>query len=84
MRRDPLAKKFYASAQWKRLREQVLRANDYLCQMCIQVEILEPAVTVHHTVPIRENYSLRAEWTNLVPLCEGCHNQMHKEKGGNH
>jgi len=84
-RRDPEAKKFYGSAQWKRIREQVLKAHNYMCKPClIDKGQIVRATTVHHDVHVRDDKSLMRDTSNLTPLCTACHAKMHREKGGNH
>jgi hypothetical protein len=41
-----------------------------LCQRDCQV--------MHHFIPKSVCARLRYEWSNLVPLCNGCHNRLHQ------
>lgn len=75
------ARAFYASAKWKRTQAAVMRAYCYTCQRCGK-----PAKIVHHKVWLTpENITdpnITLNWDNLEPLCQDCHNQEHKQNGG--
>lgn len=82
------ADKFYKSAAWRRARRAALIRDMYLCQDCMAArmrgEMIRPrmATVVHHIRPIDQCPALRLELSNLVSLCESCHNKRHPEKGG--
>lgn len=76
--RDKRAAKFYASAQWIRLRDTMLMRADYQCELCKQHGKLTPATEVHHKIPLRVDWSKRLEPSNLICLCHKCH--MSEEK----
>ena len=78
---------FYESTAWRHKRAKILRRDRYLCQECkrygrkrngLPVE----ATLVHHIKPYEQFPELGLVETNLVSLCEGCHNKMHPERGG--
>ena len=75
------AKRFYASAKWKRTQEAVMKAHNYVCQRCGR-----PAKIVHHKTWLTpENINdpnITLDWSNLEPLCQDCHNQEHQQNGG--
>jgi 5-methylcytosine-specific restriction endonuclease McrA len=71
----------YSTQRWQRLRRLKLRTNP-LCEACLQIGSIEPAVAVDHCKPIsREGRQQRrvAEafpaLEQLASLCEGCHNR---------
>ena len=66
-------------ADWKWLSERY-RAEYPLCQDCLKHGKVTPSSEVHHVVPISEDESLRLTWTNLVALCNTCHNDRHVSK----
>lgn len=68
---------FYKSKPWKHKRNIILRKANYLCEECKRYGKTEEATTVHHKIPLKENYSKRLENKNLIALCDNCHNQMH-------
>ena len=78
-----MANAFYTSKRWKRLRLQVLRRDKFKCVRCRWFLRSRDAVVVHH-IKNREEYpELQWEMSNLISLCNGCHNKLHPEKGIN-
>ena len=75
---------FYRGKAWKRKRAAILRRDGYLCQECKKYGRRRDAVTVHHIQHLDEHPELAREDSNLVSLCNACHNKMHPEKGGGH
>jgi 5-methylcytosine-specific restriction protein A len=63
-------------ADWKDLSERY-RAQYPLCEDCLKEGKVTPSSEVHHIVPISDDPSLRLTWTNLVALCNNCHNVRH-------
>ncbi|SDY69138.1 HNH endonuclease [Thermoactinomyces sp. DSM 45892] len=76
--RDPQTKQFYQSVAWKRLRDQALRRDDYLCQVCLSGDRYTTAETVHHVIEVKRDWSKRLELNNLQSVCNACHNKIHK------
>lgn len=77
--RDREATEFYKSRAWDRLRVQALMRDHYLCRRCLDELRITPAVIVDHRVPIKEDWSLRLELSNLQSLCRACHNHKTAE-----
>lgn len=75
--RDPKLVEFYHSQAWKALRQQVLARDAYLCQPCLREKRITRADTVHHIVPVREDWSRRLDPTNLEAVCRECHSKLH-------
>lgn len=79
--------RFYKSAAWLRLRDEVLRDNHYECQHCLARGKYTRAVMVHHVNEVRKRPDLAltrsyrdingTEHINLVPLCFDCHEAEH-------
>lgn len=63
----PQDKRFYDSAEWKRIREQQLRA----CPFCVECGNL--AQVADHKTPLSQGGEARA-FANLQSLCQRCHN----------
>ena len=51
--------KFYHSKAWKLARKQALARDHYLCQECLRQGIVRTANTVHHIVPIKDDFNKR-------------------------
>ncbi|MBR3188975.1 MAG: HNH endonuclease [Lachnospiraceae bacterium] len=68
---------FYDSSAWKHKRSRILRRDGYRCQECKRYGRSRQADTVHHIYPL-EFYPDRALLSsNLISLCNSCHNEMH-------
>lgn len=54
-----------------------------LCEKCLKIGLLTPAVHVHHKVWLTpENISdpsITLCWDNLEALCEECHQEVHTQ-----
>lgn len=70
-------KKVYKNKRWESIRKSVLLRDEYLCQLCKKKGIMVDADTVHHINPVDERFDLRYDLSNLISLCESCHNKMH-------
>ena len=81
--RDQESKKFYQSAQWRKVKEIKL-SRDPLCETCLQAERTVKADMVHHLIPIKKG-TKKLDLNFLVSLCHPCHNQIETEmeKDGN-
>ena len=72
---DPTYQRFYNSAAWKRVRDNVMRDWDYTCRLCWERDgIYTRAVLVDHIIEVRDDWDMRLEYSNLQPLCTKCHN----------
>lgn len=76
--RDIKYNKFYKSKEWSRVRQVVIARDHALCKDCLDKNTITPYNTVHHIVPIKEEWSKRLDINNLVCLCESCHQKRHK------
>lgn len=76
--RDPRVVEFYHSAAWRALRERALVRDAYLCQPCLRERRIARADTVHHIVPIEQDWSRRLDLRNLESVCRACHNRLHE------
>ena len=71
---------FRWSYDWKCKREYVLRRDKYLCVACrnrlpgTAAPLNNIDLSVHHIQPLRTNWELRMEDSNLITLC-----RMHHE-----
>ncbi|MEC0405738.1 HNH endonuclease [Bacillus velezensis] len=71
---------FYKSTDWKRTRQLALLRDNYTCQRCLKESKITRADMVHHSVEVREDWSKRLELSNLISLCNSCHNKVHGVK----
>ena len=78
-RTDDKEQAFYKSTGWKIVRKKALARDNYLCQDCLKMGYTVPAQTVHHIIPIKEQWTLRLIVENMVSLCESCHQQRHRK-----
>lgn len=78
--------RFYTWNKWKALRQQVLRADKFECQMCKRRGKYTKATTVHHVNYVKKHPELSLEiyyeWhgikkRNLLSLCHDCHEEVH-------
>jgi 5-methylcytosine-specific restriction protein A len=67
------AKAFYASMTWRKLSEYH-RTRSPLCVACESIGRVTVGDVADHIVEIKDDWSLRAEPTNLQTLCHSCHN----------
>lgn len=63
-----IAKRFYSTAAWRRLRSSVLACRP-VCERCAFAEATE----VHHRVEVRVDDALALDPGNLEALCKPCH-----------
>lgn len=84
-------RKFYDSGEWKRLREEVKKRDNYECQECKRNGFVcidtnwysEKAkrkkiqLVVHHIKELEYHPNLALEIDNLETVCVRCHNKEH-------
>jgi len=80
-KRNTQAKRFYNSKEWLRVREYVLQRDNYLCQPCLnEHKKITKANTVHHIIPLLNDWTKATEEKNLESICMSCHAKEHDEK----
>ena len=76
--------KFRWSQQWKDKREHIKQRDKYLCQACFNNfegtinRLNSERLSVHHIRPLKTNYELRLEDSNLITLCDYHHERAEK------
>ena len=84
MHSDAEIERFYTTRAWRKCRASFLKEKGGLCEVCLSKGQIEPAVHVHHRVPITpENLSdpaITLDHSNLMALCEECHQAQHRTK----
>ncbi|WP_338075709.1 HNH endonuclease signature motif containing protein [Chengkuizengella sediminis] len=78
--RDKKSKTFYQSKEWRTVRQQALTRDRNLCQHCLKQRQITPADMVDHIVPVKVDWSLRLDLSNLQSLCNSCHNKKTAEE----
>lgn len=75
---------FYNWAEWKALRLDVLKLDNYECQICKAKGKYKKAVIVHHVKHLKENPELalciwNGDKRQLISVCKACHEDEHPE-----
>ena len=74
--------KFYNSTAWKRMREQILRRDNFECQHCKKKgKVTTQNLQVHHIKEVKQYPELGLEPSNLITICARCHNLEHDKNG---
>lgn len=72
---------FYHGKDWQRARAQALDRDHGLCQRCMSLGIVTPAVIVHHKIHLTPaNVSdphVTLDLDNLMSVCRECHAIIH-------
>ena len=71
--------RFYHSREWLVARAVAIVKTHGLCGDCFDKGIVRAYHTVHHIVPIKRVWDKRLDVSNLVPLCEECHQLRHRD-----
>jgi 5-methylcytosine-specific restriction protein A len=76
-RRNPAARAFYQSRDWRDKLQPMKLHQSPLCEPCYREGKIVQAVIVHHKVPISVDMSLARDLDNLESSCRACHNRVH-------
>ncbi len=72
--RNSQADKFRNTQLWKRTASEIRERDMQCCRVCLMRGLfVNRGLSVHHIVPIAEDYNLRLEPSNLITLCRFCH-----------
>lgn len=72
--------KFYASSEWRKKRKQIIERDNNECQRCKEEGRVGKAECVHHILHLTARPDLALTDSNLITLCNTCHNSEHPEK----
>ena len=81
--------KFRWSKAWQDKREEIKQRDKYMCVHCFKKHEGEPinkdminyrSLSVHHIVPLCEDYDKRLDDDNLITLCGACHEEAEQGK----
>lgn len=77
---------FYWSMSWINTRRQILRRDNYECQVCKYdgkvTTLNQSRLIVHHVKPLEFYPDLKLDHDNLLTVCHQCHNAIHFESAG--
>ncbi len=77
--RDKKATAFYRSAEWQSTRQRILNRDQIDVYMYMTKGKVMPADTVHHIIPLKEDWSKRLDSTNLISLHHDTHSMIERE-----
>lgn len=65
---------FRNTKKWQKKRKEIKERDNFLCQICLKENRFEyNNLSVHHIVPLIEDYNLRLDDDNLITLCDYHH-----------
>jgi 5-methylcytosine-specific restriction endonuclease McrA len=67
----------YDAARWHRLRDRVMRRDNYQCQLSKRYGKIKPAELVHHIFPVADYPEYAYCSWNLISLSRDMHNKLH-------
>lgn len=77
--RDKVSTDFYHCDEWSLTRTDIKAKDKGLCLLCLSNKDITFMELVHHITELKEDWSLRCEHSNLLSLCNSCHNVVHAE-----
>lgn len=78
--------KFRWSSSWKKKAKEIKERDRYLCQACLHQlkgtisKYTSEALSVHHIVPINQDWDRRLDDDNLITLCSFHHEAAEKNE----
>ena len=69
--------KFYNSRRWRKLAKEIKTRDNNECQQCKSRGYVGSADCVHHIIEIKVNPLLALTTSNLMTVCNKCHNIIH-------
>lgn len=70
------------TSEWQKKRKEIKERDIHICQVCVRglydygaVKYNTKGISVHHIIPLKDDFELRDIDTNLISLCE-CHHKM--------
>lgn len=83
-KRNPKARNFYNSLEWRKMRAYIFKRDTGLCQKCLEDNKITKGDVVHHKVELLDGetgWNKRLDPNNLITLCHEHHNIIHKTNG---
>ncbi|QJT71683.1 putative HNH endonuclease [Psychrobacillus phage Spoks] len=75
---------FYKSREWRDLRQIALRRDNYECLIHKRKGKYHKAECVHHIKEVKPHPHMALTLSNLMCLCNACHNEVHGRVGSQH
>lgn len=70
---------FRRTNRWKCKSIEIMQRDLYLCRHCLACgKITTSPLSVHHIVPLSEDFGGRLDDTNLITLCDDCHKRAER------
>ena len=68
---------FRSSGKWQSARAVAIQRDFYVCRVCLDMHGVYETndLSVHHIVPLCEDFNLRCDINNLITLCDIHHKQ---------
>ena len=77
--RDKAFERFRRSKEWLRIRQAVIDRDDGIDQYALHTTgKLIPGTSVHHIIPLADDWSRRLDMSNLILLSEQTHGEIEK------
>lgn len=80
---SPERQRLYASHEWKELVKRIYARDEYRCKRCGDPHTRQNTLHAHHIKAWAEYPELRFKESNLITLCNYCHNYVHSKKNIN-
>ena len=77
--RDSRSKKFYDSEEWRRAKRRALDLDGMDVYMFMTTGRIMAADTVHHIIPLRDDWAKRCTASNLMSLHHTTHSRIEQE-----
>lgn len=77
---------FYCTPEWRHKRKKIFKRDKGKCQRCLGKWmpkgycVLVKADVVHHKVAVKDDHSLALVDTNLVSICNRCHDEIERHE----
>jgi 5-methylcytosine-specific restriction endonuclease McrA len=75
-------KYFYKSRRWRNKRKQILKRDNNECQLCKAKGQFSKGEVVHHVKHLKDRPDLVLEDSNLMTVCNACHERLHPDRFG--
>ncbi|MDM0459710.1 HNH endonuclease [Clostridium perfringens] len=76
-RKDKDEQAFYNSKEWHIVRTNIIARDLGLCKVCLSKNRIRVADVVHHIIELKESRELGLRTSNLLSLCNSCHQEIH-------